>query len=137
MISGARHRVTICGIPYIVKVRDNELHFFDDGMQRCRVMIFSKSCRHELVNVSVTQEWLPACHIVKAYEIAERFIGPNHYHSMTDKHRATWRICLRNVVGRHIGWRLRFRLWSLWRAVYHLWKLRESIQAAAEAAKEE
>ena len=135
LLSGSRHRVNVCGIPYVVKVRDNELHFFEDGMSLCRVMIVSKQYRQGLINVTITQESLPACHVTRAAEIAEQFIGPNHYATQLDLHRHKATGCLHNAVSRSmVGWRLGWRAWSLWRALFHWWKWQQ-LKHAAEAAE--
>lgn len=106
---------TVCGIPYIVKVRDRQLHFVDDGMMRCRQMIVWKNDRFGLIYVHVTQEKIPACHVTRAAEIAEQVIGPDHYQSLEEKHRNECLNAFRNVIKRSrlIGLKFRAKLFFI------------------------
>lgn len=126
MRSGLVGRLVNCGIPYRVKIRDNELHFFEDGMMRCRVMIIYKRNRHELLQVELTQQSMPACHIMRAAKVAEHFIGPDHFESLAAMHRFEGRNAARNIMRRNLGpgWGLWFRLKCCWWAMYHQWRSR-------------
>lgn len=127
MQSGRVGRISNCGIPYIVKIRDNQLFFFDDGMLRCLVFIVYKNDPHGLIQVDVRRDGTPLCHLAKATIVAEHLIGPNHFRTLADMHRFEARNAWKNAVtretyglGLRIGWRLR----CLWRCVWHAWKLR-------------
>lgn len=127
MQSGRVGRLVNCGIPYVVKIRDNQLFFFDDGMLRCLVFIVYKNDPHGLVMVDVRRDGTPLCHLAKATAVAEHLIGPNHFRSLEEMHRFESRHALRNAVtlktyglGLRVGWRLR----CLWYAIRHRWQLR-------------